>query len=179
MKNLGLAAAPSPHVRPGSRNQAAFFRCTTAIVGCYDHEKEPEGISRVDDESAGSVDSLVHSVFQNVRAQLVSFSTGAHLAWAEVRVVAAHAGLFLGLVIVAAGVLLVGWALALLCGALLLVSAGLSGLLAVFTVFLINMIALLAILFYMRHTLKIISFKHTRKALGLGQVELGRTEQTS
>lgn len=119
------------------------------------------------DESEGSVDSLVRSVFQSVRAQMASISTGAHLAWAEVRVVAGHVGLFIGLVIVAAGIVVVGWGLILLLGALILMSIGFTAITALVSVLVLNVGGLIAICLYMRHTLNAISFKHSRRALGL------------
>ncbi|MFK8083326.1 MAG: hypothetical protein AB8B97_23860 [Granulosicoccus sp.] len=130
----------------------------------------------MNDDSAGSVDSLIRSVVQNVRAQLASFSSGAHLAWAEVRVVASHAGLLLGLVIVAAGLILVGWGLLLLSGVFILMSTGVSGVVALVSVSVVNMVAFLGVCLYMRHTLKVITFKHTRKALGMDGVGLSPTE---
>jgi len=130
----------------------------------------------VDDESVGSVDSLVRSVFQSVRAQLASFSTGAHVALAEIRVVASHAGLFLGLMIVAAGTALVSWVLVLLLGAQLLVDAGFSMAMALASMLALNLLALGAVCLYMRHTLKVISFRHTRNALGMDSGKFTQAE---
>ncbi|MFK7857433.1 MAG: hypothetical protein AB8B64_01350 [Granulosicoccus sp.] len=130
----------------------------------------------MDDDSVGSVDSLVSSVIRNFRAQFVTLSTGAHLAWAEVRVVASHAGLLIGLVIVAAGLLLVGWALVLLTSAMALMNLGLTTIQALICTFLLNMIAFVALCLFMRHTLKAITFKHTRRVLGVETVTPGKAK---
>lgn len=121
----------------------------------------------MEDESSGSVDNLVSSVFQTARAQWASLVTGTHLAWAEVRVVASHAGLLLGLLFVAAGMLLVGWGLILVVAAFLLIGMGFSTLLALLCVVVLNLTALMVVCLYMRHTLKSISFSHTRAVLGI------------
>lgn|GEM_PF-2197930 len=122
------------------------------------------------DDSAGSLDNLVRVAFLNVRARLAILSTGAGLAWAELRVVASHTGLAIALVLVAAGMVLVVWILILLLFTLLLINTGFSAVLALVTTIFVNIIALLILCLYIRHTLKVISFEQTRKALGSVQL---------
>ena len=127
----------------------------------------------VNDKESRSIDSVVTTVFENVKAQLVSMSTGIQLVLAELRVVVSHAGLIFCLVIVAAGMIIVGWGLLLLLGTLLLMSLGLTAVIAVLCVFMVNIIALVGVAIAIRKTLDHLSFKHTRQALSSDGSEFG------
>ena len=130
----------------------------------------------MDDKGAGSIDSMVNSVVEAIRAQLSTLVTGTQLAWAELRVVASHAGLLVGLVVVVAGMALVLWALILVLAALILISLGWSAILSVTGVIFLNLIFLMAVLLYMRHIAKEISFKRTRKAIGFTEDTVSDTQ---
>lgn len=125
------------------------------------------------DKLSGSVDSVLTTVIENAKAQMLSMSTGVQLALAELRVVVSHAGLIVCLVIVAAGVIIVGWGLLLLLGTLLLMSLGLSAVIAVLCMFMANTIALVGIGIAIRKTLDHLSFKHTRRAMSSDNSEFG------
>ena len=127
----------------------------------------------VNDKESGSVDSVVTTVIENAKAQLLSMSTSIHLVLAELRVVVSHAGLIVCLVIVAAGMIIVGWGLLLLLGTLLLMSLGLSAVMAVLCMFMVNTIALVGIGIAIRKTLDHLSFKHTRQALSSDGSKIG------
>lgn len=127
----------------------------------------------VNEKESGSVDSVVTTVIESAKAQLASMSTGVQLALAELRTVISHAGLFVCLVIVAAGMMLVGWGLMLVLGALLLMNLGLSAAVALLCVFLVNTIALVGLGIAIWHTFAHLSFKYTRQALRSDGAELG------
>lgn len=125
------------------------------------------------DKLSGSVDSVLTTVIENAKAQMLSMSTGVQLALAELRVVVSHAGLIVCLLIVAAGVIIVGWGLLLLLGTLLLMSLGLSAVIAVLCMFMANTIALVGIGIAIQKTLDHLSFKHTRRAMSSDNSEFG------
>ena len=124
-------------------------------------------------DESGTIDSILVTVIENAKAQLASISTGVQLALAELRVIVSHAGLIVCLMIVAAGMLIVGWGLLLVLGVLLFLKLGLSNVLAVLCVFIVNAIALGGVVIVIRNTLEHLSFKHTRQALSTNVSEFG------
>ncbi len=127
------------------------------------------------EEGSGSVDSVVQSVLESLKAQMASLSTGVHLALTELRVVVSHAGLIICLLLVAAGMMVAGWVLILVIGVLLLMGIGLPATLALLCMFLVNIIALVVIGITIRYTIEHLSFRHTRQALARESSELGYT----
>jgi len=130
----------------------------------------------VTDKESGSVDSVVATVIEDAKAHLASISTGVQLAFAELRVAVSHASLIICLMIVAAGIIVVGWVLLLVLGILLLTKLGWSAVMALLCVFMINIIALVGTGIAIRRTLEHLSFKHTRRALSADSSEFGCTE---
>ena len=119
-----------------------------------------------ENERAGSVDSVVVSLLQAVRAQVVTLVSSTRLAWAELRLVASYTGLLVALMVIFAGMSLIAWMLILVFGVLLLANSGFSLIQALLIVFTLHMCALIGLVLLIRRTLNAINFKHTRKALG-------------
>ena len=132
-----------------------------------------ENESMISTGESGSVDSVASTVIENAKAQLASMSTGMQLALAELRVVASHAGLIVCLMMVAAGMIIVGWALLLLLGILMFGKLGMSVVMAVLCVFMVNTIALVGIGIAIRKTFDHLSFKHTRQAVSSDNSDFG------
>ena len=118
-----------------------------------------------DPDNTGALDQLVRAVFSSARAQIVVLASGTRLALAELKLVACRAGLAVGILIVIAGTVLVGWVMALILGALILHAQGLSPVLATLVMLVLHLCGLTGLLLFLRQTLKQITFEHTRQAL--------------
>ena len=116
-------------------------------------------------DDSGSIDKLVKLIFENARAQVAVLVSGTRLAWAEFRLVASRAGIFVGALLVAAGMMLVGWLMILMIGALTLNKYGFSMLQSVLIMSFIHFCCFVCLLLFLRSTLRSISFEHTRQAL--------------
>ena len=116
-------------------------------------------------DNSGSIDKLVKLVFENARAQVAVLASGTRLAWAEFRLVASRAGIFVGALLIAAAMVLVGWIMILMIGALALNKYGFSMLQSALIMFFVHSCCFVCLLLFLRHTLKSISFEHTRQAL--------------
>ena len=116
-------------------------------------------------ESAGALDQIVRAAFGSARAQVAVLGSGARLALAELKLVGCRAGLAVGILIVVAGAVLVGWVMLLILGALLLHAQGLSAVKATLIVLLFHTCGLIGLLIFLRQTVKAITLAHTRRAL--------------
>ena len=131
-------------------------------------------------DNSGSIDKLVKLIFENARAQIAVLASGTRLAWAELRLVASRAGIFVGALLVAAGMMLVGWIMILMIGALALNTHGFSMLQSTLIMFFIHICCFVCLLLFLRYTLKSISFEHTRQALKSSrQSQTGMTDDAA
>ena len=118
-----------------------------------------------DHDNSGSIDKLVKLIFENARSQVAVLASGTRLAWAELRLVASRAGIFIGALLVAAGMMLVGWIMILMIGALTFNRYGFSMLQSALIMFVIHCCCFVGLLLFLRNTLNSITFEHTRQAL--------------